>query len=69
MAAVNHTLAIALTGGIASGKSTVQKLFEGFGGTVFDADFDLARTCRAGHARIAGNRKRLLVPMYSLHRV
>src|SRR6185312_2155362 len=38
MMAFNHTLVVVLTGGIASGKSTVQKLFEGFGSTVFDAD-------------------------------
>jgi dephospho-CoA kinase len=50
-------LKVGLTGGIASGKSTVARLFAAFGCIVVDADAIVARLYRpgqAGHAAIVG---------------
>ena len=43
-------LAVGLTGGLASGKSTVARIFAGLGATAIDADHVVARLYRPGQA-------------------
>ena len=49
----SSTFAVAITGGIASGKTTVQRLFEQLGATVFDADIIARELVAPGQPALA----------------